>query len=327
MTRNRLLMATALAALTASIAVPAASAAPTVKARVVDGTLRVTGSPFDDRIALRLSASDPTQLQVDVGADGTADESFDIGTFASIVVDAGRGDDFVLLDTASGAFTTARPTIVDGGDGNDTLIGGSGNETFFGGRGNDLVDGNGGADTVFLGAGNDTFVWDPGDGSDTVDGGSGFDTHVFNGSDGNENFAATASGSHVRFTRNLGNIVMDLSDFEALDVNALGGTDSLTVNDLAGTGLTNVTADLANSPGSDFSDGVADTVRVEGTAGADTIAATDDGGTVDVTGLAASVRIAHTDPSLDRLTIDSLGGADDVSVAAAVNSLIQVTVQ
>jgi RTX calcium-binding nonapeptide repeat (4 copies) len=327
MTRNRLMMATALAALTASIAVPAATAAPTVRASVVDGTLRVDGSPFADRIALRIGATDSSQLQVDIGADGTADDTFAIDSFGSIVVRAGRGNDFVLLDTKNGAFTTAKPTTVFGGAGDDTLLGGSGNELFFGGRGNDFVDGNGGADTAFLGSGNDTFVWDPGDGSDTVDGGSGFDTHVFNGSDGNEIFAATADGSHVRFTRNLGNIVMNLNDFEALDVNAFGGTDSTTIDDLAGTGLTDVSVDLANSPGSDFSDGAADTVQVDGTAGVDTIAATADGGAVDVTGLAASVRIAHTDPALDALTIDTRAGADDVSVANAVNGLIQVTVK
>jgi hemolysin type calcium-binding protein len=327
MTPNRLVMATALAALTASIAVPAVSAAPNVRARVVDGTLRVTGTPFADRIVLRLSATDPTQLVVDVGADGTTRDTFDIDSFASIVVDAGRGDDFVQLDTTNGPFTTAKPTIIEGGSGDDTLIGGSGNETFFGGRGNDFVDGNGGADTAFLGEGNDTFVWDPGDGSDTVDGGPGFDTHVFNGSDGNEIFAARADGSHVRFTRNLGNIVMNLNDFEALDVNALGGTDSTTIGDLAGTGLTDVSVDLANTAGSDFSDGVADTVQVEGTPGVDTISATASGGAVDVAGLSASVRIAHTDPALDGLTIDTLAGADNVSVANAVNGLIQVTVK
>jgi hypothetical protein len=320
-------MATALAALTASIAVPAATAAPTVRARVVDGTLRVTGSPFADRIALRLSPTDPSRLQVDADADGTADDTFDINTFAAIVVAGGRGNDSIRLDTANGAFTTARPTIVDGGSGDDTLLGGSGNELFFGGRGNDFVDGNGGADTAFLGSGNDTFVWDPGDGSDTVEGGPGFDTHVFNGSGGNEIFAAAADGHRVRFTRNLGGIVMDLNDVEALDVNALEGTDSVTIGDLAGTGLTDVSVDLANSPGSDFSDGAADTVQVEGTAGVDTIAATANGGAIEVDGLAASVRIAHADPALDGLTIDTLAGADDVSVAAAVNGLIQVTVK
>jgi len=253
MTGKKFVMATALAALTASIAVPAVSAAPAVRATIINGTLRVSGSPFADTIVLRLSATDPNQLQVDVDADGSADDTFDIDSFASIVVNAGRGNDSVRLDTANGPFTTAKPTIVIGGRGDDNLVGGSGNELFFGGRGNDLVDGNGGTDTAFLGSGNDTFVWDPGDGSDTVEGGSGFDTHVFIGSGGNEIFAATAEGHRVRFTRNLGTIVMDLNDIEALDVNALEGSDSVTVNDLAGTGLTDVTVDLATSVGSDFS--------------------------------------------------------------------------
>ena len=44
-------------------------------------------------------------------------------------------------------------------------------------------------------------------------------------------------------------------------------------------------------------------------------------------GLAASVRIAHTDPALDRLTIDTLAGNDNVSIDPAVNALIQVSVQ
>ena len=327
MTRKTLLMATALAALSASIAVPAVSAAPTVRGRVVDRTLRVTGSPSADRIALRLSATDPSQLQLDVNADGSADDTFDINSFASIVVDAGRGNDFVRLDTANGAFTTAKPTIVAGGRGDDTLLGGSGNELFFGGSGNDFVDGNGGNDTAFLGSGNDNFTWDPGDGSDTVEGGFGFDTHVFNGASGAvETFEAKANGHRVTFNRTPGGITMDLNDFEALVVNTLGNADTVTINDLAGTGLTDVTVDLAFDLGSDFSDGVADTVQVEGTAGVDTISATA-GAAVDVAGLAASVRIAHTDPALDRLTIDTLAGADNVSVAAAVNGLIQVTVQ
>lgn len=327
MTRTRLLTAFALAGLTASIAVPAATAAPAVRAQVVDGTLRVTGSPFADEIVLRASATDPNRLQVDAGDDGTADFTFDLGSFGSIDVDAGRGDDVVTLDTANGAFTTAKLTIVHGGAGDDTLLGGSGNELFFGGRGNDVVDGNGGADTAFLGDGNDTFVWDPGDGSDTVEGGRGFDTHVFNGSDGNEAFAATADGSGVRFTRSLGGIVMNLDGIEALDLNAVGGTDNVTIDDLAATGLAKVNVDLAGSAGSDFSDGAADSVTIKGTDGVDRISATANDGTVDVTGLAASVRIAHTDPALDQLTIDTRAGDDDVSVAGGVNGLIQVTVK
>ena len=70
-----------------------------------------------------------------------------------------------------------------------------------------------------------------------VEGQSGFDTHIFNGAGGNEIFAATASGGRVTFTRNTGGIVMDLNGIEALDVRALGGTDSVTINDLTGTDL------------------------------------------------------------------------------------------
>ena len=327
MTRTTLVMATALATVSTLIAVPAVTAAPTVRARLVDGTLRVAGSPFADQIALRLDATDPKRLQLDVDADGSADDTFDTSRFASIVVDAGRGNDFVQLDTANGAFTTARPTIVEGGVGDDILLGGSGNELFFGGRGNDFVDGNGGADTAFLGNGNDTFVWDPGDGNDTVEGGSGFDTHVFNGAGGNEIFAATPNGRRVRFTRNTGNIVMDLNDIEALDINTLGGTDSVTINDLAGTGLTDVTVDLASLFRGTTADGANDSVQVEGTAGVDTIEASENAGAVEVDGLAASVLVAHADPALDRLTIDTLAGDDHVSVAAAINGLIQVAVQ
>ena len=68
-----------------------------------------------------------------------------------------------------------------------------------------------------------------------VEGQAGTDTMLFNGSAGNEIFAASANGGRVLFTRNLGNIVMDLDGVETIELNALGGTDTLTVNDLAGT--------------------------------------------------------------------------------------------
>ena len=218
-------------------------------ATVTDGTLHIVGSPFSDRIALRVSPVDRTQLQVDVGNNGSADRTFDLGTFGAIDVEAGNGNDTVLIDQVNGAFTTTKATRIDGQNGDDTLIGGSGNEVLVGGRGDDFVDGNGGADTAFLGQGDDTFVWDPGDGSDVVEGGAGFDKMVFNGSGGDEIMAATANFGRVSFTRNLGGIVMDLNDVEAIDVNALGGTDSVTVNDVSGTDLRRVNVDLAAALG------------------------------------------------------------------------------
>jgi hypothetical protein len=291
------------------------------------GLLTIRGTEASDEIALRLQAGEPGILEVDFGDDGSADFSFERAEIASIVVKARAGDDLVRIDEGNGTFTDSIPTELAGEAGDDNLAGGSGAETLLGGPGNDSLDGNRANDLAVMGAGDDTFVWDPGDGSDTVDGESGFDTHVFNGAGGNETFEATADGNRVRFSRSPGNIVMNLDDFEALDVNALGGGDSVTINDLAGTGLTDVIVDLGLALGSDFSDGVADTVKVGATAGIDTITASANGGAVDVTGLAASVRIAHTDPALDLLTIDTLAGADDVAVAAAVDALIQVSVQ
>jgi hypothetical protein len=324
--RKTVIRAVALTAMAASIAGPVSAATPTVTALVDNGTLHVSGSQHSDQIALRLSALDPNQLQIDVGDDGTADFTFDRGTFVSIDVAAGNGADTVRIDQANGVFTTTESTRIDGQRGADRLFGGSGNEVFIGGRGNDFVDGNGGADTAFLGKGDDTFVWDPGDGSDMVEGGRGFDTHIFNGSAGDETMAASASGGRVLFTRNLGNIVMDLNDIEALDVRALGGADSITVKDVGGTDLRRADIDLASAIGGVAADSQADRVTVVGTDGDDSIAVDAKGAAVDVSGLAAFVRVTHADPALDRLTIDTLGGDDAVVIDPALPALILQTV-
>ena len=42
---------------------------------------------------------------------------------------------------------------------------------------------------------------------------------------------------------------MDLNDIETIDLNALGGTDTLTVGDLSGTDVTNVNVNLAGTIG------------------------------------------------------------------------------
>lgn len=303
-----------------------AAAAPSLRAGVVDGTLVVAGSPLADRIALRLSATDRTQLQVDLGDDGSADASFDLGAFGAIDVLAGNGDDTVRIDQTNGVFTTTKTTRIDGQNGDDTILGGSGNEVLLGGRGDDVIDGNGGVDTAFLGKGDDTFIWDPGDASDVVEGQSGSDTLVFNGAGGDETMAATAFFGRVEFTRSPGNIVMDLDGVEAIDVRALGGADSVTVNDLGGTDVRRVDVDLAGALGGSTADGKGDTVAVNGTKGDDTIVARANGSTVEVSGLAALVRITHADPTMDKLVIDPVTGVDNVSIDPALGGLILASV-
>ena len=135
------------------------------------------------------------------------------------------------------AATTLALTA-DGGADDDALVGGPAAETFVAGDGIDAVDGNGGDDRALLGAGDDRFTWDAGDGSDVVEGQDGMDTMAFNGSGAAEVFTASANGPRVRFTRNVGNITMDLDDVERIDAAAVGGADQLTVDDVSGTDLT-----------------------------------------------------------------------------------------
>ncbi len=157
--------------------------------------------------------------------------AIDIGSSENLVLNANGGDDRF---SASGNLAALIQITVDGGAGGDTILGSNGVDLLLGGDGGDLIDGQQGNDVAFLGANDDVFQWDPGDGSDTVEGQANTDTMLFNGSGGSEIFEATANGQRVLFTRNLANIVMDLDDVEVIDLNALGSTDTVIVNDLSG---------------------------------------------------------------------------------------------
>ena len=190
----------------------------------------------------------PTVLEVDVGDNGTADASFDRSLFTAIGVSAGGGNDRVRIDQVNGAFTDEAVTI-DGGPGNDTLLGGDGGDFLIGGPGDDFVDGNRGDDTALMGEGNDTFHWDPGDANDTIEGQDGLDTLDFNGANIAERIDISANGGRVRFSRDIANVTMDLDDVEGIVFHAFGGVDMVTVNDLAGTDVEKVDADLAAQAG------------------------------------------------------------------------------
>ncbi|HKA73809.1 MAG TPA: calcium-binding protein, partial [Xanthobacteraceae bacterium] len=182
--------------------------------------------------------------------------TIDMGTMENLVVNMNGGDDQF---SATGNLAALIKITVDGGAGNDTILGGNGDDTLLGGDGNDFIDGNQGSDLAFLGAGDDVFQWDPGDGSDTVDGQAGSDTMLFNGSAGSEIFEILPNGERVLLTRNLGNIVMDLNEIEHVKINALGGVDTIKVNDLTGTDVTDVAIDLAGTIGGTAGDNQADT--------------------------------------------------------------------
>ncbi len=288
------------------------------------GVLTIRGTKTSDKIALRLRAGRPDILQVDVDDDGYADFSFERRKIAKIAVNARAGDDLVRIDESNGVFTDSTPTTIDGGDGNDNLAGGSGAETLLGGDGNDSIDGNRGSDVALLGAGDDRFVWDSGDGSDVVEGQDGLDTLRFNGADLADKIDLSANGDRLKLFRDPGKVTMDTAGVERIDLDALGDADLVTVNDLTGTGVTQISVDLEGTPGGAVGDGQPDRVVVNGTNGNDTIDISGDASGVAVSGLSALVAIVHQEAT-DGLTVNGLGGNDVISAAALAAQAIALT--
>jgi Ca2+-binding RTX toxin-like protein len=293
--------------------------------RLARGLLTIMGTEASDKIVLRVQGGRPAVLEVDVGDDGLSEFSFKREKIAKIAVDARAGDDLVRIDEGNGAFTDGIPTTIDGGDGSDSIAGGKGVETLLGGDGNDSIDGNGGNDLALMGSGDDVFVWDPGDGSDTVEGQAGADTMVFNGAGVAEQVDLSVSGNRLRFFRNPGTITMDTNGVERVEFNALGGSDDVTVNDLTGSGVGDVSVDLAGTPGGAAGDGQADRVTVNGTNGDDTIDVSGDTEVVKVSG-AAATQILHSEVANDRLEINTLAGADTVDSSGLAAGAIQLFV-
>ena len=308
------------------------AAAPT--ASVSNGTLVIAGSNQADTIQVGPDA-DPTTLFVDFGAQATP-LHFDRTTFTAISVSLGSGDDTFTASTAHGDVT--EPLTIDGGNGDDTITGGAGNDTINGGNGDDTllggngndvivgaegvdtVDGQRGTDTENLGRGDDVAIWLPGEGNDAIDGGLGYDTLDFVGAAGAEKFALSAEGTGDLFTRDLGNIHMDMHGVEALDLAALGGADTVTLHDVHGTDLTHAAIDLSVAGAGD---GQQDSVIVEGSDGADNVFVSAAGSAVDVTGLALTTRVTGSD-STDKLDVNTGAGNDTVHISDAAAALMTI---
>jgi Ca2+-binding RTX toxin-like protein len=268
-------------------------------------TVSVNGTAGADHIAVSGDAASivvqglPAQVTIK-GAEGSND---------LLLVNGQGGDDTI---DASALNAGLIKLTIDAGGGNDTIFGSRGADVLLGGDGNDLVTGRQGDDVAFLGAGDDTFVWNPGDGSDTVEGQDGKDTLLFNGANVAEKIDISANGARARFFRDVANVTMDLNEVETIQFNALGGADTITVNDLSGTDVKYVSLDLGVAGNGD---GAPDQVVVNGTAGNDAIKVSGGGGAVAVNGLPAQVLIAHAEGANDTLTAN--GGAGDDTIDAS----------
>ncbi len=109
-------------------------------------------------------------------ADGT---SWDVDTVKAMLLQGTDGND-TLIGYAS-------DDVINGGDGDDRLYGGNGDDTLNGGAGRDTLSGENGDDTLRGGAG-----------SDSLDGGAGNDTYLFGSGDGNTTIRNhdTGAGRH-----------------------------------------------------------------------------------------------------------------------------------
>ncbi|MGH3104023.1 MAG: calcium-binding protein, partial [Gaiellaceae bacterium] len=127
------------------------------------------------------------QNGVATSSDGDVDITFFPSTFRLDVHLLGGHDHFDARGTGGAGLKFLGPTVLTGGDGNETLLrGGGAADSIDGGPGDDLLDAQESDDVLTGGPGNDTLTG--GGGNDSVDGGPGIDT--FNGNDGDDTFRA-----------------------------------------------------------------------------------------------------------------------------------------
>ena len=141
---------------------------------------------------------------------------------------------------------------------------------------------------------------------------------MFNGANINEKIDISANGGHARLSRDIASITMDLDNVETVDVNAKGGADTITVNDLSKTDVNKVNIDLGGA------DGASDTVVINATNGDDAITITNNNGVVTVSGLGEDITISNFEANNDRIVINGLGG-DDVITASGLGTAMLFT--
>jgi Ca2+-binding RTX toxin-like protein len=281
----------------------------------VAGVLTTIGDDLDNTITTSRDAAG--NLLVNGGAVPISGGAATVVNTSLISVSGQDGNDLIMFDERNGALPAA---ILDGGDGNDTIIAGSGADQIFGGGDNDVVQGGRGNDTVDLGAGDDVFVWNAGDGSDTVEGGDGVDTLVFDQvpltSAVDETIEISANGDRVRFSRDVDNAALDLHGVEGIILGTFADADNITIDDVSGTDLAlgGITIDLG------VADGSPDTVTVNGTGNDDTIDISTVNGAVLVTGSPAPVTIFSIEPEQDRLIVKGGDGDDTIDASGLIAS-------
>ena len=228
-------------------------------------------------------------------------------------------------DDLLSASTDLMKVTLDGGDGLDSMLGGPGDDVMLGGDDFDSIEPRRGDDFVDTGRGFGSSVrWSPGDGSDVVRGGTGTrDGLFFFGSSDAERFELSPNGRRARFTRDVGNIVMDLDGVEVIDSVSGAGTDLYRIGDMRGTDIEELNASLQPA-------GEADRVEIEGTERDDDVTVTGSKvvfGSVQVRGLPVRLGISFAEVARDTLLIDTLEGDDTVDTSGLAPDVIGLEVR
>jgi Ca2+-binding RTX toxin-like protein len=267
-------------------------------------------------------------------------------------IDVGAGNDTVnllgvLIDPADPTIFggigddtivgSPNADLIFGGSGNDVLIGAGGDDVIYGEEGNDrfgepaVTDpaaNDGGNDTFFGGSGSDLFFWDPGDGDDIIEGGAGdADQLRFRGNAGSEQFflhSDLTAPSRFHLFRVQASIDIDAADLEEVNLEVLGGADTVTI----GRSSTGVLADVSTTHVKVIDvelgtpDGAVDNVVVFGRTVSDNVAISLAGPRVNIAGLPFDVNLDGASIlENDILTFNANGGNDTVTSSDDLGTL------
>jgi hypothetical protein len=345
-------------------AAPAGAAATGATATLSHGTLTVTGTAtrdvidvtmghrslsvdfgFDGTVDARFLMSRVQRLSVFLGGgnDGLTVIGAGVGDVPT-TIDAGAGNDAVgVVGLEDALLAGDAPVTIRGDGGNDNLsasVPGSAQVAIHAGPGDDVVsggDGSIGPEAITLGDGNDRFI-DTFDAfsapfrarTDAIAGGTGRDILEMRGTFESEALSLSADAGHLIALhdgrdRISAEGIEDVSWFGLGGNDEGGGGDTVTVRDLSGTGVVNVTPDFSNPNDPSAPNNSSDTLTVVGTPGDDHIVVSSTSTNLSVTGLTPSVTPVSMD-NKDLLQIDTLTGNDTVDTSNLQSDSVQLVV-
>jgi Ca2+-binding RTX toxin-like protein len=233
-----------------------------------------------------------------------------------------------IVATAPGQIMgTLGDDVIVGSPGNDKIFGLAGNDTICGLGGDDQIVGGQGNDNLFGQEGKDTFVWSPGDAGDRIEGSADNDTLLVNGANVSEILELSANANRLRLSRNIGNVILDVADVERVDIEARGGSDTVTLGSLVGTGVQQVTLDLELAENTNTPDGQPDSIFVFGRTVDDQIAIAGSGNTLNITGAGPVIYIRNPEVAFDTLSVYGIEGHDRITAENLAAGLVKLIIE